>query len=86
MTLGIEVVTNLLAVFVTFDTVSVPLVGTIEVVTRFFPVSAETDLTKVSVVGLEYPVTAFAVPLAPTAVPLAVALMFVVLGVTVIVG
>ena len=52
VTLGIEVVTSLLAVFVTFDTLSVPSVGVIEVVTRFFPVSAVTDFTNVSVVGL----------------------------------
>ena len=56
------------------------------VVTKFFPVSALTDLTKVSVVTFAYPVTALAVPSAPTAAPLAVAFIFVVDGVTVIVG
>ena len=54
------------------------------VVTNFLVLSAVTDVTKSPVVGV-YPVTALAVPFAPTAVPLAVAFMFVVLGVTVVV-
>ena len=57
VTLLILVVTNLLAVLVTFETVSVPLVGTISVTTSFLLVSADTDLTKVSVVEEAYPVT-----------------------------
>ena len=75
VTLGIVVVTNLLAVFVTLETLSVPFVGVIDVVTKFLPVSAVTDLTKVSEVVFGYPVTAVAVPLAPTAVPLALPLI-----------
>ena len=58
--------------------------GTV-VVTSFLFVSAETDLTKVSVVCAPKPVMAAAVPSAPTAVPEAVALIFVVVGVTVVV-
>ena len=86
VTFGIDVVSSLLAVFVTLDTVSVPLVGVILVTTSFLFVSADTDLTNVSVVCAPKPVIAAAVPSAPTAVPLAVALMLVVDGVTEIVG
>ena len=59
--------------------------GTV-VVTSFLVVSALTDLTNVSVECVPNPVIAAAVPFAPTAVPLAVALMLVVDGVTVVVN
>jgi len=53
VTFGIVVVTSLLADLVTLDTLAVPLVGVILVVTNFLLVSAVTDLTKVSLVVLE---------------------------------
>ena len=53
VTLGTVVVTNLLVLSVTelITDVAVPA-GVIDVVTKFFPVSAVTDLTKVSVEGV----------------------------------
>ena len=51
-----------------------------------FVVSAVTLLTKFSVLCVPNPVIAAAVPFAPTAVPLAVAFMLVVVGVTVVVN
>ena len=66
--------------------VSVPFVGTILTVTNLFVVSAVTLLTKFSVLWAPNPVIAAAVPFAPTAVPLAVAFILVVVGVTVVVN
>ena len=72
-----------------FDLLAVTVVlpvtlGTV-VVTSLFPCVTDTDLTKVSVLCAPKPVMAAAVPLAPTAVPDAVALTLVVVGVTVVV-